>query len=122
MGRILGLLTIGVLGFALTVLLAVGFLLLAFFLKKQISHMDEERWDAYFHSLSLRGLVCRSLVSFVPAVVLSTLAVYGALRLFHFSHLAELTLLFAALAVLYIGGKLVIHRKSLLEKLRILQK
>ena len=39
----------------LAALLAIGLFLLAVWMKSKISHMDGEKWDQYFRTLSNRG-------------------------------------------------------------------
>lgn len=67
MRKFLKLVVVYILGFALAGILTVGMILGCLFLKKQICHMDEEKWKRYFQTLSnvkiIGGIFCMCSIS-----------------------------------------------------------
>ncbi len=121
MEKLICLLAIFWAGGVLTALLSVGWLMLLTYRKKQVSHMDESRWDAYFRGMSLRGMIGRGLLFLFLALWGSVPLVYGALRLFGFRHYVGLSVLFAGVTVAAVVIRCVHKRKYLQEKLEELK-
>ena len=102
----------------LAALLAVGSFLLAGWIKDKISHMDGEKWDQYFRTLSNRGYVAVFFVFYtVPHLALGW-AGYLLYSHFRFPAPAVLALLIPLLGILKAVRMLDENKEKLWAKIR----
>lgn len=68
--KLFGIVLIYLSGITLAGILAVGLFLGLLLIKKQISHMTEEKWDMYFRKLSNHDFFIRGLIIYIIALCL----------------------------------------------------
>ena len=68
--KLFGIALIYLSGITLAGILAVGLFLGLLLIKKQISHMTEEKWDIYFRKLSNHDFFIRGLIIYIIALCL----------------------------------------------------
>ena len=66
--KLFGIALIYLSGITLAGILAVGLFLGLVLIKKQISHMTEEKWDIYFRKLSNHDFFIRGLIIYIIAL------------------------------------------------------
>ena len=97
-------------------ILFIGMLLMTFWVKYKRSHMNEEKWDVYFKTMSNAGYVIRfSLIYCIPMIMVSC-AGYHIYEFFGYEQtkiLAFATFVFGILKVIY---EIMFHKQELLEK------
>ena len=57
--------------------LLIGFILLSFYIKKGLSHMDEKSWDLYFQSITNQGYFFRFfLIAVITSMIISCISYF----------------------------------------------
>lgn len=81
--------------------IAIGTILLLFWIKGKLSHFDAAQWDAWFLTWHARKITPILVGIAIFSIVVSALAAYGLLNLLHFQNALAISLLFGALYAVF---------------------
>ena len=102
---------------ALSGLLFIGVLLGSFWIKKNISNMNEVKWEDYFKSMSNNKYILRFGFLYLIALIIITILsqyIYGAFNFEDTKTLAFITFVFGFMKMIWI---IIIHKKEMLSKI-----
>ncbi len=107
---------------ALSGLLFIGVLLGSFWIKKNISNMNEVKWEDYFKSMSNTKYILKFCFIYLIALIIVTILsqyIYGAFNFKDTKTLAFITFVFGFMKMIWI---IIIHKKEMLSKIEELRR
>lgn len=100
----------------ITRFVVIGCILLFFYVKKYLSHMDETSWDTYFQSISNQGYFFRFIAIAMIASIITSMISYFLFHTLHYSHALLIS------AILFILNMIFIYWDSHKNKDVLIQK
>ncbi|MBC8611303.1 Uncharacterised protein [uncultured Ruminococcus sp.] len=98
-------------------LLCTGLILGSFYCKKKLSQMNEEKWEAYFHSVSEVSYLIRFWIFYGFSLAVFSVIGYFVFLAFGFSHAGALAVLTAGVGIARTAFRFQKNKRDLLQKL-----
>ena len=101
----------------ITRFMVIACILLSFYVKKYLSHMDETSWDIYFQSISNQGYFFRFIVIAMVASIITSMISYFLFHALHYSHSLLISAILFILNMIFIYWDLHKNKDVLIQKI-----
>ena len=101
----------------ITRFVVIGCILLSFYVKKYLSHMDETSWDIYFQSISNQGYFFRFIMIAMIASIITSMISYFLFHALHYSHALLISAILFILNMIFIYWDLHKNKDALIQKI-----
>lgn len=101
----------------ITRFVVIGCILLSFYVKKYLSHMDETSWDIYFQSISNQGYFFRFIVIAMVASIITSMIGYFLFHALNYSHAMLISAILFILNMIFIYWDLHKNKDVLIQKI-----
>lgn len=97
--------------------MVIACILLSFYVKKYLSHMDEASWDTYFQSISNQGYFFRFIMIAMIASIITSMISYILFHALHYSHALLISTILFVLNMIFIYWDLHKNKDVLIQKI-----
>ena len=115
--KLFGIALIYLSGITLAGILAVGLFVGLLLIKKQISHMTEEKWDIYFRKLSNHDFFIRGLIIYIIALCLIAWLSFYIFSVLDYQYAKILSKVFILVGLGYVVFEYIKHKDEIIKKL-----
>lgn len=101
----------------ITRFVVIGCILLFFYVKKYLSHMDETSWDICFQSISNQGYFFRFIMIVMIASIITSAISFFLFHALHYSHALLISAILFILNMIFIYWDLHKNKDVLIQKI-----